>query len=272
MKIATTAVAWSRRCQSSHDPMPTRPSFTAKKPNAWLLDEPVDHQVRLAREAPAHPDEREDRVEQVEHEHGLHDPVQPAEVLGRAHAEPGQPRRARSGPFRGYRNEPRAVERDCSSDQRETNPQISITRRDQRHERRAARADPAQRVAHVVVLQAERMRDPRHAPARCRARAGAPARRRSARGSASRISANGTDSVKLPWRRIRVASSMLSPCRIEMPVRRRIGPITRAERDHDQRQQSRVEGRDGYQGQAPPFEMAVIGAEIARARGVVCGA
>jgi hypothetical protein len=48
------------------------------------LQQPVDQKIVLAGQAVAHPDEREDRVEQVQHEHGLHDPVQPMEVLGGA--------------------------------------------------------------------------------------------------------------------------------------------------------------------------------------------
>jgi hypothetical protein len=52
--------------------------------------------------------------------------------------------------------------------------------------------------------------------------------------------------MKFAWRRIRVASAMFSPCRIEMPSCR-ASRDRGAEKDRDQGQDARVQRRDRYQ-------------------------
>ena len=58
-------------------------------PLLWVLrDELGDQRIRLGGETRADPDQCEESIEQVEDQHGLHDALQPAKVLGRAHREP----------------------------------------------------------------------------------------------------------------------------------------------------------------------------------------
>jgi hypothetical protein len=72
--------------------MPEQPRTEADQPeldehesHRVLVDELIDQWIRLASEARADPHQREEGVEQVEDEHGLHDPLQPAKVLGGAY-------------------------------------------------------------------------------------------------------------------------------------------------------------------------------------------